>query len=173
MKYGRKVLWLFLLVSVHVAGITAQTPTDTAGVSGNSECRFPGGVDSLYACLEQVFRISLTEHSYEQYQDLIGDVRLTINKKGQVVTVNSGGSRIEYELERALMSIPPFIPAMQNGKPVTSYVQLKFMFMIKGNRMEVTQHLNYHTSSRGKDTGWMKAGLIAVSVLAFLLYWGI
>lgn len=173
MKYCRSILRLCFLISVYSTPITAQTPADSSGVSGNSECRFPGGIDSLYASLEQVFRISLTDHSYEQYQDLIGDVRLTINKKGQVVTVNSGGSRIEYELERALMALPPFIPAMQNGKPVTSYVQLKFMFMIKGNRMEVTQHLNFHTSSREKDTGWIKAGLIAVAVMAFLLYWGI
>lgn len=173
MKYCKITACLCLVVLVQYPAAKAQNPADTAGVPANSECRFPGGVDSLYACLEQVFRISLTDHSYEQYQDLTGDVRLTINKKGQVVSVNSGGSRIEYELERALMSLPPFIPAIRNGKPETSYVQLKFMFMIKGNRMEVTQHLNFHTASREKDSGWMKAGLIAVSLVVFLLYWGI
>ncbi len=171
MNYLRFFPLIFLWIQIH--GLCAQIQADSLTLPARTECEFPGGVDSLYKCLEQVFRISLTDQPYDQYQDLIGDVRITINKKGQVVSVNSGSSRIEYELERALMLLPPFIPATQNGKAVTSYVQLKFMFMIKGNRMEVTQHLNFNTSSRDKDTGWIKAGLIAISVVAFLLYWGI
>jgi hypothetical protein len=146
--------------------------TDSVFQPTQTPCAFPGGIDSLYRCLEQSFRISMTDLPYDQYQDLTGDVRFTVNKKGQVVAVNSGPTRIEYELERALMALPPFIPATSKGKPVTSYVEIKFMFMIKGNRMEVTQPLQYHTSAREKDTGWLKAGLVASAIVVFLLYWG-
>lgn len=146
---------------------------DSVIIPERTSCEFPGGVDSLYRCLEQKFLISRTELQFEQYQDLVGDVKLTINKKGEVISVNSGYTKIEYELERAFMSLPPFIPATVKGNPVTSYVELKFMFMVKGNRMEVTEHLMYHTSARDKDTSWLKAALVAGSVVIFLILWGI
>jgi hypothetical protein len=114
-----------------------------------------------------------SDHGFNQYEELVGDVRLTINKKGEVVTVNSGLTRIEYELERALLALPPFTPALVGGKPVTSYVELKFLFFIKGNHLEVTDHLSWHTYTRTKDTGWLKAGMIGVAVILFLLLWGV
>jgi hypothetical protein len=90
----------------------------------------------MYRELEANFRISRADFTFQQHQDLIAEVRLTIGKRGEVVHVTGGNSQIEYELERAFRSLPPFIPAMLNGKPVTSYLELKFMFVISGNRMQ-------------------------------------
>jgi hypothetical protein len=154
-----------------LSSVTGQT--DSLSIPEKTLCQFPGGVDSLYRCIEQSFRISRPDFPYDQYQDLTCDVKFSVNKKGQVVSVNTGPSPIEYELERALMNLPPFNPATLKGKPVNSYVELKFMFMIKGNRMEVLQHLQYHSSARDKDSGWLKAGLVATALVVFLLYWGI
>lgn len=133
---------------------------------------FPGGLDSLYLILEQNFRISRTDLQFQQHEDLIGDVRLTISKKGEVVNVTGGPTRIEYELERALLSLPPFIPATNQGNPVTSYVELKFMFFIKGNRMEIVEHISDHQYTRTKDTGWLKATMAAAAIVLFLILWG-
>ncbi|MFO7722806.1 MAG: hypothetical protein R6V49_06235 [Bacteroidales bacterium] len=148
---------------------TAFSQTDSVKIAG---AEFPGGLDSLYRCLEADFRISRTDLQFDQHQDLYADVRMTINKKGEVIMVNTGQSRIEYELERALMSLPPFVPATRDGKPVTSYVELKFMFFIAGNRMQVTDHMQFYTYTREKDNAWMKAALVAGAVVIFLILWG-
>ncbi len=133
---------------------------------------FPGGFDSLYFHLEENFRISRLDHSFQQHEDLIADVRLTINAKGQVIQVTGGDSRIEYELERAFRSLPPFIPAMKDGAGVTSYLELRFMFMLKGNRMVVIEHLSDVSTMRSRESGWLKALMIGSAVLVFLLLWG-
>jgi hypothetical protein len=150
-------------------GTNLLSQTDSVRMEG---AEFPGGLDSLYRCLEQSFRISRTDLQFDQHQDLYADVRMTINKKGEVISVNTGLTRMEYELERALMSLPPFIPATRDGKPVTSYVELKFMFFIAGNRMKVTDHLQFYTYTREKDNAWMKAALVAGAVVLFLILWG-
>jgi hypothetical protein len=156
-----------------IMSTASYSQSDTASQTTTRDTEFPGGVDSLYRLLEQSFRIMRSDHGFNQYEELVGDVRLTINKKGEVVTVNSGLTRIEYELERALLALPPFTPALVGGKPVTSYVELKFLFFIKGNHLEVTDHLSWHTYTRTKDTGWLKAGMIGVAVILFLLLWGV
>ncbi len=168
MKYITAIGFFFLF-----SFMTASGQVDSSLSLNRTQPMFPGGVDSLYVCLEQYFRISRTELQFQQNEDLTGDVRLTINRKGQVIHVNSGMTRIEYELERAFMSLPPFIPATVNGKPVTSYVELKFMFFIAGNRMKITDHLLYHTYVREKENSWLKAALVAGAVVVFLIFWGI
>lgn len=163
---------LFFL-TLFVAALLSHAQSDTtAETSSLRQAEFPGGLDSLYKYLEQSFRISRTDLQFQQHEDLIADVRLTINKKGQVVNINTGMSRIEYELERAFMSLPNFIPATENSKPVTSYVELKFMFFIKGNRMEVSEHLQYNAYMREKESSWIKAAIAAGAILIFLLLWG-
>jgi hypothetical protein len=142
-------------------------------VRGYTQPFFPGGFDSLYVHLEDNFRISRLDHSFRQQEDLIADLRLTINSKGQVIQVSGGDSRIEYEMERAFRSLPPFTPAMNDGKAVTSYLELRFMFMLKGNQMEVIEHLGDVSTMQTRDGGWLKAVLIGSAVLVFLLLWGI
>lgn len=133
---------------------------------------FPGGLDSLYRELETHFRLSRTDLTFQQHQDLIADVRLTIGKRGEVVHMTSGNSRIEYELERAFRSLSPFTPAMKDGKPHVSYLELKFMFAISGNRMQVIEHLSDHTSTRTKESGWLKAMFAGAAIVLFLILWG-
>lgn len=163
---------LILLAVVFCFTLTSAAQSDTI-TKGYRQAEFPGGLDSLYTHLEQTFRISRTELEFQQYDDLVADVRLTINKRGQVVNVTSGITRLEYELQRAFMSLPPFMPAARDGTPVTSYVELKFMFFIKGNRMEVTDHLQYNTYTREKEQSWIKAALVAGAVVIFLILWGV
>lgn len=161
---------LFFLSAVFTV-LTCHAQSDSLAETFR-QAEFPGGLDSLYKYLEQNFRISRTDLQFQQHEDLIADVRLTINKRGQVVNVNSGMSRIEVELDRAFMALPNFAPATDKGKPVTSYVELKFMFFIKGNRMEVSDHLQYNTYTREKESSWLKAAIAAGAILIFLMLWG-
>jgi len=165
----RKVLFVLILLSSAV-WVNGQHDTTRAPFAAPI---YPGGLDSMYRELEAHFRISRTDLTFQQHQDLIGDVRLTIGKRGEVVHVTGGTTQIEYELERAFRSLPPFTPAMLNGKPVTSYLELKFMFIISGNRMQVIEHLSDHSSTRTKESGWLKATLVGAAIALFLILWGV
>ena len=87
--------------------------------------------------------------------------------------MTSGGSWVEYELERAFRSLPPFEPATQDGEPVNSYMELRFMFLIQGNRLRVIDHIHDLSTSRTRESGWLKATLVGAAVLIFLLLWGL
>lgn len=164
----KKHFWPLYLIVILPLLISGQDNIDTN--KRETGAYFPGGLDSLYLHLENNFRMSRTDMIFVQGEELIADLKLTINKKGQVVNiVHNSSLRIEYEMERAFMAIPPFVPAMSDGKPVTSYVDIKFIFVVQGNQMAVVDHLYYNTHYRDKQTGWIKAALIAGAVILFLI----
>jgi len=173
MKFLLPSLRVAILLSLTVLAapsVFAQSDTSASGFRGAS---YPGGLDSLYYHLQENFRLSRLDNPFRMNEELIADVRITINRKGEVIHLSTGESRIEYEMERAFRSLDPFEPAMENGKPVTSYLDLRFMFLIKGNRMEVIEHIHYFSSTHNKDSGWLKATLAGAAILLFLLLWGI
>jgi hypothetical protein len=172
-----KFLFPFIRCGVLISLLVILAPlsygqTDTSA-SGFRAAIYPGGLDSLYQHLEENFRLSRLDNPFRMNEELIANVRLTINRKGEVIHVTSGDSRIEYELERALRALSPFEAATENGKPVTSYLDLRFMFLIKGNRMEVIDHIHYFNSMHTQETGWLKAALAGAAIMLFLLLWGI
>ncbi|MDT8309733.1 MAG: hypothetical protein RQ866_09390 [Bacteroidales bacterium] len=170
------ILFFFCIICVTVKsfGQNDTISNNTDSIPNYSEAYFPGGIDSLYHYLEENFFISRTEVSYTLNEYLVADIMITINKKGEVIatTAESSNYQLSYALERAFMDIPPFAPATKNGKPVTSYASLKFVFFIKGNRMEVSEHIYFKTISKDSSTNWIKALLVAVAVSVLLLLWG-
>lgn len=167
MKNLRLLLLLSLIaVCSFVNPVSAQT-TDTNDTTIMPS--YPGGLDSLYTQIEENFLISRTDVVHDMGEEYVANLSLTINKKGEVIFVQGVSGSVGYELERALMEVDNWIPASKDGKNITSYVDIKFTYYIKGNRIEIVDHLSVIYRVRSKNYNWLKTLLAAVAITGFLL----
>jgi TonB family protein len=94
---------------------------------------FPGGMDSLYAFLQENIKYPQAAHDARIEGTTI--IRFVINKDGTVgnVTVLRGSSYyiLDKEAVRVVKSMPNWIPGKINGKPVALYYKLPIKFQIE------------------------------------------
>lgn len=112
-------------------------PTDTIDPSRGSVAQFPGGEVRLMEYIAK--NISYPKEAMEQNVEGRVVTQFAISKTGKVgdiKVVRSVSPELDREAIRVVGTLPDFIPAKLDGKPVASWYTLPISFKLSGNKDE-------------------------------------
>jgi hypothetical protein len=156
-KKKMKLFFAFLLLLGSEA-LSAQTPPDSSidriFEKVEREATFPGGIPAWIKFVTQKLNGFNPADKGAPIGRYMCIAQFIVSKDGTISDVKmltNMGYDMENEAKRCLQSSPPWLPAMQKGKPVKAYRKQPITFIVEDDDIEIQTKLNYTLLANEKN----------------------
>lgn len=132
--------------------------------------QYPGGPEAMMAFIEDHTIISMAE-DIDRNAEYSVSVYFTVNTSGQIhhLNIQNVPEPVSDSFHRCFVQMPDWKPGMKQGKPVDTYMQVRFHFVVNGNRIHITWVDEFRSTVHQEGGGALKLALIGGAIALMLV----